>query len=227
MASTKEPRWQKRLKNGYIQRDENSAGYLVYVARPLYSMDDYATCTFSNYHPYSWRQGPNDPYAARPVDRRRVNIPDTFNRYGASRAAEASEGERRPKHRVPVTSRKQGSRSHIALRDDPIEDGCALAGDVTVLLPSGGPLSTRSGPASEATVEDKEISDLVQRGLLRGACSSEMQLNDLVRPTAAYTIRYTTRKRSKGWRKAEAASSEADLVIVDMGEIWEQDWEMV
>jgi hypothetical protein len=235
MAPKEKPRWQKRLKNGYIQRETNSAGHLVYVAQPLYSMDDYDSCTFSRwtyYQYYSWRYGNKAPYALRPMDRRRINIPDNFG-YGCTQAAgqstaETGESQRHPKHRVPVTCSKQGSRSHISLRDDPIEDGCALAGDSNVFLPSEGPWTTEPSPASEATVEDKEVADLVHMGLLKGACGADIQLSDLTRSEPAYTIRYTTRKcPAKQRRMEEVACWEDDLSIIDDSEILEQDWEMV
>jgi hypothetical protein len=235
MAPKQKPRWQKRLKNGYIQRETNSAGHLVYVAKPLYSMDDYDSCTFSRWRSYRyswWRYGNKAPYALRPMDRRRIDIPDNFGHVctqatGQS-TAETGESQRHPKHRAPVTSSKEGSPSHISLRDDPIEDGCALAKDANVFLPSGGLWSTKSSPASEATVEDKEVADLVHRGLLKGDCGADIQLSDLTRLEPAYVIRYTTRKRSaKERRKEEASRWEDDLSIIDESEVWEQDWEMV
>ena len=83
-------------------------------------------------------------------------------------------------------------------------------------------------PPSEATAEDKEVADLVHRGLLKGDCGADVQLSDLMRSEPAYVIRYTTRKRSAKERRTEEASCwEDELSIIDEGEIWEQDWEMV
>jgi len=232
MALEHKPRWQKRLKNGYIRRETNRAGHLVYVAQPLYSMDDYDSCIYPCFYQHSRTSGNKAPYALRPVDRRRIDIPDGFG-YGYTQvtgqpAAEIGESQRRAKRIVPVTSSKEGSRSHITLRDDPIEDGCALAGDVTVFLPSGGPWSTNSSPASEATVEDKEVADLVRRGLLEADCGADIQLSDLTRSEPAYVVRYTTRKPSAKDRRKEGGSCwEDDVSIIDECEIWEQDWEML
>jgi hypothetical protein len=223
------PRWQKGLKNGYIQRETNSAGHLVYVAQPLYSMDDYDNGTyFCGRYCHSWVWGRKAPHVLRLVDRRRIELSDNF---GHGRGQEpfdsAPKPEKRPIRRpkAAVTSGRQGSRPHVSLRDDPIEDGCTLAGDSTVLLPLGGPWSTKPSPV---TVENKEAADLVQKGLLSGVelRSTDIQLSDLARPEA-YTVRYTTRKRrAKDRRKVAVDGWEDDLVMIEeTGR--EEDWELV
>jgi len=233
MAPRDKPRWQKRLKNGYIQRETNSAGIQVYVARSLWSMDDYDSCIISRWsYYYSWKYGNKAPFALRPMDRRRINIPDNFN-YGCTQLAreQTTESDEKPqhsKHIEPVISRKQGSSCHIALRDDPIEDGCALAEDRSVVLPSEGLRLTKLSSVSQATVEDKEVADLVHMGLLKGNFGGDIQLSDLSRSAPAYTIRYIKRKRpEKHQRKGDATCWDDDLSIIDESEIWEQEWEVV
>jgi hypothetical protein len=228
MAPKQKPRWERRLKNGYIQRETNSAGHLVYVAQPLYSTDEYDSCTGAGcgrryYRYYSWHSGNRAPHPWRPVERRRVNIPASFG-YGCIQAtdqpreatAETDERQPQPKHKVAVTSSKEGSRSHIQLRDDPIKDGCALAEDTNVFLPLGGPWP-----------EDEEMADLAHEDP-SDSCEgrgTDIRLSDVLHLEPAYTTRYTTRKSGKDRRKASVECWEDDLVIIE--ESWEEDWELV
>jgi hypothetical protein len=226
------PRWQKRLKNGYIQRETNSAGHLVYFALPLYSMDHYDSCTFLRHGYYrNLRWGGNKaPYS---LERRRIELPDNFG-CGSGQAPQepfdsapkSDEKLHSRRQKVAAASSKQGSRSHISLRDDPIEDGCALAEDADVVLPLGGPWSTSPSPV--ATAEDKEVADLVQKGLLDGRepRSTDIQLSDLARPEA-YTIRYATRKRPAKDRRKAVPDGWEDLVMIERTGRWEEDWELV
>ena len=104
-----------------------------------------------------------------------------------------------------------------------------LAKNADVLLPSAGqwPAGSRTtgSSSSRASVEDKEIADLLRLGLLK-CCDGgdgDIGLNDLVRPEPAYTIRYVSRKRpGKGQRKGSPEFWEDDMVVIDDG--WDWEW---
>lgn len=78
---------------------------------------------------------------------------------------------------------------------------------------------------SRATVEDKEIVDLLRLGLLKccGGGDGDIEFNDIVRPESAYTIHYVLRKsQGKGRRKGSLEFWEDDMVVIDDG--WDWEW---
>jgi hypothetical protein len=272
---------ESRLKNGYIARERNAAGYLVYRAKPICSMDLYDICNgvgcphrripdpkwrrryYWSYGKYSWRFRNKAPFPWRPTENRRISLtkissshrqiarpvqwklPDRSrpcyyltNRrqppLGDPDESVTKEGDKRRQQPGPTATitpnhKQPGALPRPSLGDDPIGEGRTLAKDADVSLQSAkiwlaGSETTRYS-TSGATVEDKEIADLLRLGLLK-CCDGgdgDIGLNDIVRPEPAYTIRYVSRKSpSKGRRKGSPELWEDNMVAIDDG--WDWEW---
>lgn len=230
MASKSAKRAEKRMKNGYIGRERNSAGYLVYCAKPICSRDHYDICKGVgcphrrirgwSWGKYSWRFRYKCPFPWRPTEKRRVSVTEDFwkklaldekpaQRKSVKRPhplfpylsqswmedGTQEQPQRRPTVYIPSSNKQTGSSRRPLLHDDPIKDGRTLAEDTEVQLPSGQPWLGRS-KTSRATVEDKQIANLLHLGLLDLGYEQEcyVGLNDIMRPESGYSIRYVSRK---------------------------------
>jgi len=249
------------MKNGYIGREKNAAGYLAYCAKPICSTDHYDICKGVGcphrrwledwgWGKYKWRFRYKGHYPWRPRESRRISVNDDSWAKSARyeeppprnlvkrphplfpylseswmESIDQDQRQRTPVVDVPSSNKQTTVSRRPLLLDDPIQDGRTLAEDTEVLLPSGQLWLSRP-KASGATIEDKQIADLVQLGLLDPVDEEEccIGLNDVMRPESAYSIRYVSRKGPRnGCKRVSTGIWEDDIVGID--DAW--DWELL